>query len=137
MKKKKFIAMISVSVIGLSFTPVVSDLTSQQHVIYAISKEYDNALELGKMIKDTNLSKKEYYDTLQKESEFEKKAVDYTVKKLKINWKKNCLKKAKQLQDFGLSKEKIKKSLLSSDDGGKFTKSEVNYAMKHLEDNQK
>lgn len=33
-----------------------------------------------------------------------------------------------------MSKKQIKESLLSEEDGGGFTKSEVNYAIKHLED---
>mgnify|MGYP000128601118 CR=1 FL=1 len=40
----------------------------------------------------------------------------------------------KNFQDYGMSKEKIKETLLSEEDGGGFTKSEANYAIKHLED---
>lgn len=138
MKKKLIISLISVATITFATTPELSNaLTSQPVTVSAVSKEYENALQTAKMVKDTNMSKKAFYEMMTKESKFEKKAVDYAVKKLKINWKENALKQAKAMQDFGSSKAIIKEELLKDGDGGGFTKAEVNYAMKHIEDKKK
>ncbi|MGF0111880.1 Ltp family lipoprotein [Streptococcus sp. SGI.013] len=132
--KKKTAIVVATALLFVA-SPVAEIIISPRtNTVYAVSKEYENALEYAGYFKDANLSKKAFYEALQDEGGFEKKAVDYAVKKLKISWKKNALAAAKSLQDFGLSKAKIKESLLSDGDGGGFTKSEVNYAMKHLED---
>ncbi|WP_249629281.1 Ltp family lipoprotein [Streptococcus uberis] len=130
--------MISVATITFAATPETSNVfTNQPVVVSAITKEYKNALQTAKMVKDTNMSKKAFYEMMTKESKFDKKAVDYAVKKLKINWKENALKQAKAMQDFGSSKEIIKEEMLKDGDGGGFTKAEVKYAIKHLEDKNK
>lgn len=133
MRKKT--AFVIVAAFLLIASPVIETTVLPQHnTVYAVSKEYKNALEQADLMKDANLSKKAFYQAMQDESGFEKKAVDYAVKKLKISWKKNALASAKELQNYGMSKKQIKETLLSTDDGGGFTKSEVKYAMKHLED---
>ena len=132
--KKKTAIIVAATFLFIASPVVETTVFHQNNTVYAVSKEYENALTQAEYIKDANLSKKAFYEAMQDESGFEKKAVDYAVKKLKISWKKNALATAKDLQDFGMSKEKIKESLLSTDDGGVFTKSEVKYAMKHLED---
>lgn len=138
MKKCSIIAIVVVGVMATATTPELSNkLFSQSVTVVAISKEYQNALETAKMVKDANMSKKAFYDMMINESKFEKKAVDYAAKKLKINWKKNALAQAKSMQKFGASKETIEEQLSANSDGGGFTKKEVNYAIKHLEDNNK
>ncbi|KGR72865.1 Ltp family lipoprotein [Streptococcus phocae subsp. salmonis] len=138
MKKNSIIAMVTIGVIATTATPEISNkLLSQCVTVVAVSKEYQNALETAKMVKDANMSKKAFYDMMVNESKFKKKAVDYAVKKLKISWKKNALAQAKSMQKFGASKEMIKEQLSASGDGGGFTKKEVNYAIKHLEDDIK
>ncbi|HEL0414858.1 TPA: Ltp family lipoprotein [Streptococcus equi subsp. zooepidemicus] len=132
--KKKTAIIIATAFLFVASPAIETTVFPQAHTAYAVSKEYKNALEEAEMLKDTNFSKKAFYEVMQNESGFEKKAVDYAVKKLKISWKKNALASAKELQNYGLSKKQIKETLLSTDDGGGFTKSEANYAIKHLED---
>ena len=134
MKKKKTAIIIATAFLFVASPAIETTVFPQAHTAYAVSKEYKNALETAELMKDANMSKKAFYQALQDESGFEKKAVDYAVKKLKISWKKNALASAKEFQDYGMSKKQIKESLLSEEDGGGFTKSEVNYAIKHLED---
>lgn len=133
MKKKTALA-IATAFLFVASPVIETTVLPQYNTVYAVSKEYKNALEQADLMKDANLSKKAFYQAMQDESGFEKKAVDYAVKKLKISWKKNALASAKELQNYGMSKKQIKETLLSTDDGGGFTKSEVKYAMKHLED---
>lgn len=132
--KKKTAVIIATAFLFVASPAIETIVFPQSHTVYAVSKEYKNAVEQANLMKDAYMSKKAFYQAMQDESGFEKKAVDYAVKKLKINWKKNALEAAKNFQDYGMSKEKIKETLLSEEDGGGFTKSEVNYAIKHLED---
>lgn len=132
--RKKTAFVIAAAFLLIASPVIETTVLPQYNTVYAVSKEYKNALEQADLMKDANLSKKAFYQAMQDESGFEKKAVDYAVKKLKISWKKNALASAKEFQNYGMSKEEIKETLLSTDDGGGFTKSEVKYAMKHLED---
>lgn len=132
--RKKTAFVIATAFLFVASPVIETTVLPQYNTVYAVSKEYKNALEQADLMKDANLSKKAFYQAMQDESGFEKKAVDYAVKKLKISWKKNALASAKELQNYGISKKQIKETLLSTDDGGGFTKSEVKYAMKHLED---
>lgn len=132
--RKKTAFVIATAFLFVASPVIETTVLPQYNTVYAVSKEYKNALEQADLMKDANLSKKAFYQAMQDESGFEKKAVDYAVKKLKISWKKNALASAKELQNYGMSKKQIKETLLSTDDGGGFTKSEVKYAMKHLED---
>ncbi|MCF1634348.1 Ltp family lipoprotein [Streptococcus gallolyticus] len=132
--RKKTAFVIATAFLIVASPVIETTVLPQYNTVYAVSKEYKNALEQADLMKDANLSKKAFYQAMQDESGFEKKAVDYAVKKLKISWKKNALASAKELQNYGMSKKQIKETLLSTDDGGGFTKSEVKYAMKHLED---
>ena len=119
--KKKTAIIIATAFLFVASPAIETTVFPQAHTAYAVSKEYKNALETAELMKDANMSKKAFYQALQDENGFEKKAVDY------------ALASAKNFQDYGMSKEKIKETLLSEEDGGGFTKSEVNYAIKHLE----
>ncbi|HGN5419294.1 TPA: hypothetical protein ACKS12_001429 [Streptococcus pyogenes] len=59
MKKCSIIAIVVVGVMATATTPELSNkLFSQSVTVVAVSKEYQNALETAKMVKDANMSKK-------------------------------------------------------------------------------
>ncbi|HER4030117.1 TPA: hypothetical protein VKI76_001351, partial [Streptococcus pyogenes] len=71
MKKCSIIAIVVVGVMATATTPELSNkLFSQSVTVVAVSKEYQNALETAKMVKDANMSKKAFYNMMINESKF-------------------------------------------------------------------
>ncbi|MHB9781446.1 Ltp family lipoprotein [Streptococcus sp. 10F2] len=85
-------------------------------------------------LKDVPMSKKALIEAMtSSEFEYSKEVAEEAIKQAGIDFKENAYKTAKQLNEFGMSADKIKESLTSEGDGGGYTESEVNYAIEKLE----
>ena len=85
-------------------------------------------------LKDVPMSKKALIEAMtSSEFEYSKEVAEAAIKQAGIDFKENAYKTAKQLNEFGMSADKIKESLTSEEDGSGYTESEVNYAIKKLE----
>lgn len=74
------------------------------------------------------MSKKELSNQL-KHDKFPKKAIEYAVKNVEVDYKENALSKAETYMDtFAMSKEELKRQL--KHDG--FNDEEVKYALKNI-----
>lgn len=106
--------------------------SSQTETTNVDKNAVSNVLE---MMKDVPFSKKALLDYITDPnelglSESDAKAV---IKDANIDFKENAYKMAKQLNDFGMTADKIKESLTSEGDGGGYTESEAKYAIEKLE----
>ena len=106
----------------------------------SVPTEYSSALRKAETYGNSMyMSKQAIYDQLVSEhgEKFSKKAAQYAMKNLKIDWKKNALAKAKDYSDtMYMSKQGIYDQL-KSQHGEKFTEKEAAYAIKHVKANWK
>lgn len=143
------IAIIAVAVIGsaLGDDAEKDSASSAKKTTESTSKpkkdvpaEYVSALNKAEAYGSTmNMSKQGIYDQLVSEhgEKFSKKAANYAMKNLKIDWNKNALAKAKDYSDtMYMSKQGIYDQL-TSQNGEKFTAKQAKYAIKHIKANWK
>ena len=106
----------------------------------SVPTEYSSALRKAETYGNSMyMSKQAIYDQLVSEhgEKFSKKAAQYAMKNLKIDWKKNALAKAKDYSDtMYMSKQGIYDQL-KSQHGEKFTEKEAAYAIKQVKANWK
>lgn len=92
------------------------------------------ALKNLEFLKDVPMSKEALMEALtSSEFNYSQEIAEKAIEQAKIDFKENAYQMAKQLNEFGISAEKIKENLTSKEDGGGYTENEVEYALEKLE----
>ncbi|MET3831045.1 flagellar biosynthesis GTPase FlhF [Paenibacillus sp. DS2363] len=113
-----------------------AELAKKEAEANSVPREYRAALEQAQSYAEMlSMSKKGVYDQLTSEygGKFDKKAAQYAIDNLDVDWKKNALEQAKSYAESLSMSDSALYDQLISDYGGKFTKEEARYAVDNLE----